>query len=70
VLNKAAQDVQAQLQAQGAALQQYTKAFLATRTAVLVRLFALFFFLLILAIFHGGAPAHPLGVAPEFRAGC
>nr|XP_020150824.1 actin cytoskeleton-regulatory complex protein PAN1-like [Aegilops tauschii subsp. strangulata] len=34
VLNRAAQDVQAQFQAQGAALQQYTKAFLATRTAV------------------------------------
>nr|XP_045084503.1 protein atonal homolog 8-like [Aegilops tauschii subsp. strangulata] len=34
MLNRAAQDVQAQLQAQGTALQQYTKAFLATRTAV------------------------------------
>jgi hypothetical protein len=43
VLNKAAQDVQAQLQAQGTAFQQYTKAFLATRTAVRVRFFALFF---------------------------
>nr|XP_045089523.1 uncharacterized abhydrolase domain-containing protein DDB_G0269086-like [Aegilops tauschii subsp. strangulata] len=34
VLNTAAQDVQARFQAQGAALQQYTQAFLATRSAV------------------------------------
>ena len=43
--NRAAIDVQAHLQAQGTALQQYTKAFPSTRAAVRVHSFALFLFL-------------------------
>ena len=67
MLNIATQDVQARFQAQGAALQQYTQAFLVTCAAIRVCFLLLFF---ILVIFRGGAPAHPLGVVPKFRAGC
>ena len=63
VLNKAAQDIQAKLKAEATALQQCTRAFLASLAAIRVRLLFLF---LILVFFRGGAPAHPLGVAPSF----
>ena len=53
VLNRAAIDVQAHLQAQGTALQEYTKVFLSTRAAIWVCSFALFS---VLAIFRGGVP--------------
>ena len=65
-LNQALLDVQAKLRAEGDALQTCTRAHLAARTTVRVCLplsfdscFSLW-----------GAPAHPLGVVPEFRAGC
>ena len=64
-LNQALLDVQAKLRAEGDALQNCTKAHLAARTAVRVCLY-----LLILVFLCGGAPAHPLGVVPKFRAGC
>ena len=62
-LNLAAQDVRSRLQAQATALQQCTREFLATRAVVRVSFLAHDFF-------RGGASAHPLGVVPEFRAGC
>ena len=64
-LNQALLDVQAKLRAEGDALETCTRAHLAARTAVRVCLY-----LLILVFLCGGAPAHPLGVVPEFRAGC
>ena len=65
-LNQALLDVQAKLRAKGDALENCTKAHLAARTVVRV-CFPLF---LIFVFLCGGAPAHPLGVVPEFRAGC
>ena len=65
-LNQALLDVQAKLRAKGDALQTCTRAHLAARTAVRVS----FFSFLILVFLCGGAPAHPLGVVPEFQAGC
>ena len=65
-LNQLLLEVQAKLRAEGDALQAYTRAHLAARTAVRVS----FFSFLILVFLCGGAPAHPLGVVPEFRAGC
>ena len=65
-LNQALLDVQAKLRAEGNALQKCTKAHLEARTAVRVS----FFSFLILVFLCGGAPAHPLGVVPEFRDGC
>ena len=67
-LNRALLDVQAKLRAEGDALQSCTKAFLASRAAVRVCFFPLVFVFLVPLC--GGAPAHPLGVVPEFRAGC
>jgi len=66
-LNQALLDVQAMLQAEGDAIQNCTKAHLASRAAVPVCFILTLFFLVLLC---GGAPAHPLGVVPEFRAGC
>ena len=65
VLNEAAQDVRTRLQAQAAALKNYNREFLATRTAIRVSRFLLF----ALVFFRGGASTHPLGVVPEFRVG-
>ena len=67
-LNQALLDVQAKLRAEGDALQSCSKVFLASRAAVRVYFFS--FGLCFLAPLRGGAPAHPLGVVPEFRAGC
>ena len=64
-LNQLLLEVQAKLRAEGDALQACTRAHLAARTAIHVS-----FFSLILVFLYGGAPAHPLGVVPEFRAGC
>ena len=65
-LNQLLLEVQAKLRAEGDALQACTRAHLIARTAVLVS----FFSFLILVFLCGGAPAHPLGVVPEFWAGC
>ena len=65
-LNQSLLEVQAKLRAEGDALQACTRAHLAARTAVRVS----FFSFLILVFLCGGAPVHPLGVVPEFRAGC
>ena len=67
-LNQALLDVQAKLRAEGDALQNCTKAYLASRAAVWVCFFPLVFIFLVPLC--GGATAHPLGVVPEFRAGC
>ena len=66
-LNRALLDVQAKLRAEGDALQSCTKAFLASRAAVRVYFFLWAFIFLV--PLYGGAPAHPLGVVPEFRVG-
>ena len=65
-LNQSLLEVQAKLRAEGDALQGCTRAHLAARTAVRIS----FFSFLILVFLCGGAPAHPLGVVPEFQAGC
>ena len=65
-LNQALLDVQAKLRAEGDALQACTRVHLAVQTAVRVS----FFSFLILVFLCGGASAHPLGVVPEFQAGC
>ena len=65
-LNQALLDVQAKLRAEGDALQNCTKAFLASRAAVRVCFFLWAFVFLVPLC--GGTPAHPLGVAPEVRA--
>ena len=66
-LNQALLDVQAKLRAEGDAIQNCTKAHLASRVAVRVCFILTLFFL---AFLCGGVPAHPLGVVPEFQAGC
>ena len=68
VLNEAAQDVRTWLQSQANTLKNYNPKFLATRTAIRVSLLLFCFFILV--SFCGGVSAHPLGVVPEFRAGC
>ena len=68
-LNQALLDVQAKLRAEGDAIQNCTKAYLASRAADRVCfLFGPCF--LVFVPLCGGAPVHPLGVVPEFRAGC
>ena len=67
-LNRALLDVQAKLRAEGDAIKECTKAYLALRAAIRVRVLP--FLRLFLVLLCGGAPAHPLGVVPEFRAGC
>ena len=66
-LNQALLDVQAKLRAESDALQNCTKAYLASRAAVRV---CFSFGLCFLVPLYGGAQAHPLGVVPEFWAGC
>ena len=67
-LNRALLDVQDKLRAEADALKRCNTAFLDSREAIRVCfLLSLFLFLVLL---YGGAPAHPLGVVPEFRAGC
>ena len=66
-LNQALLDVQTKLRAEGDAIQNCTKAYLASRAAVRVCFLFCPCFLVPLC---GGALAHPLGVVPEFRAGC
>ena len=66
-LNTAILDVQAKLQAEADALKRCNNAFLESRAAV--RVYFLLFWLLFMLL-RGGASAHPLGVVPEFRAGC
>ena len=66
-LNQALLDVQTKLRAESDAIQNYTKAHLASRAAIRVCFLLCPCFLVPL---YGGAPAHPLGVVPEFRAGC
>ena len=65
-LNQALLDVQAKLRAEGDALQTCTRRIWQRgRPSEYVS-----FFFLILVFLCGGAPAHPLGVVPEFQAGC
>ena len=66
-LNQALLDVQAKLRAEGDAIQSCTKAHLASRVAVRV---CFIFYFAFLCSSLWGRPAHPLGVVPEFRAGC
>ena len=66
-LNQALLDVQTKLRAKSDAIQNCTKAHLASRAAIRVCFLLCLCFLVPLC---GGAPAHPLGVVPEFRAGC
>ena len=69
-LNRVILDVQAKLRAEGDTLQSCTKAFLASQAAVRVCFSFEPLSLVFLFLLCGGAPAHPLGVVPEFRAGC
>ena len=64
-LNRALLDVQAKLWAEGNAIKECTKAYLASRIAI--RVCALPFLFLFLVFLCGAALAHPLGVVPEFR---
>ena len=66
-LNLALLDVQMKLRAEGDAIQNCTKAYLASRAAIRVCFLLCPCFLVPLC---GGAPAHPLGVVPEFWVGC
>ena len=66
-LNQALLDVQTKHRAVGDAIQNCTKAYLASRAPVRV---CFLFGPCFLVLLCGGAPAHPLGVVPEFRVGC
>ena len=66
-LNQALLDVETKLRAESDAIQNCTKAHLASRAALRVHFLLYPCFLDLLC---WGAPAHPLGVVPEFRAGC
>ena len=66
-LNQALLDVQTKLRAESDTIQNCTKAHLASWAAIRVCFLLCPCYLVSL---YGGAPAHPLGVVPEFRASC